>query len=195
MYPISAGIADTLSARSQCHLVELESRSISECAKSHPKVASAQSISSVAMVMMAGPAVMMAAAAAPSVVMSAPATTHMAVTMTVTALHLDDGIAVAAGKDVCGNGRHRQRRRCRGEHRRRDKACLNKTFHPEISSTAQCGEEHKCGGDILFPAHFGFPRGRGTIRPGPFFFANRVSCGELSGPSPLFEIENRSSVP
>src|SRR5207244_3023126 len=109
----------------------------------------------VATVMMAGPAVMMAAATAPSVVMSAPAMmAHMAVAMAVTALHLDDGIAVATGKDVCGNGRHRQRRGCRGEHRGRDKACFNKTFHPGISSTAQCGDEHKCGDGVLFPVWY-----------------------------------------
>jgi hypothetical protein len=127
MYPISAGIADTLSARSQCHLVELESRSISECAKSHLKVASAQSISSVATVMMAGPAVVMAASAAPSVVMSASTMmAHVAVTMTVTALDLDD---VIAGKNARRNSRHRQRRRRRGEDCCGDEARLNKTFH------------------------------------------------------------------
>jgi len=121
---------------------------------------------------------------------------HMTVTMAVTALHLDDGIAVATGKDVCGNGRHRQRRRCRGEHRRRDKACFNKTFHPEISSTAQCGDEHKCGGGILFPLAIGIPSGP-MEQEGRFgsFFRIRFRGRNLSGPSLLFEIENRSSVP
>jgi hypothetical protein len=137
---------------------------------------------------------MMAAPAAPSVVMAAPAMmAHMAVTMAVTALHLDDGISVAAGKDVCGNGRHRQRRRCRGEHRRRDKACLNKTFHPEISSTAHCGDEHKCGDVILFHVSYSHSMEQKGWRFS--FFRIRFRAWNLSGPTLLFEIANRSSVP
>jgi hypothetical protein len=76
---------------------------------------------------------------------------HMTVTMAVSALHLHE---VITGKDAGGYGRHRQCRCRRSEHCGGHKARFNKTFHLGISSTAQCGDEHKFPAWFLFQSRF-----------------------------------------
>jgi len=124
MYPISAGIADTfIGTPEPGALVSQQIR----IRKSHPEAASAQAISPMAMMTVPGPAVVMAASTAPSIMMAATAmAAHMTVTVAVSALHLDHGIA---RKDARRNSRHRQRRCRRGEDGCCNKARLNKTFH------------------------------------------------------------------
>jgi hypothetical protein len=70
--------------------------------------------------------------------MTSAAAAHMTVTMAMTALHLDHGIASVGGKCACRNTGHRGRRRRQGCEGHGDKARLDKSFHG-ISSTADRG--------------------------------------------------------
>jgi hypothetical protein len=77
-------------------------------------------------------------------------TAHMAVTMAMPALYLHEGVAAFSGEHAGRNGRHCQGRRRRSEHGRGNEACLNKTFHVWVSSTAHRGDEHKYCAWLLF---------------------------------------------
>jgi hypothetical protein len=59
--------------------------------------------------------------------MASTAVAHMTVTMAMSALHLHDGIV--GNNRACGNARHRERCRGRGDYRHGDTACLNKSSH------------------------------------------------------------------
>jgi hypothetical protein len=60
------------------------------------------------------------------------AAAHMAVTMTVTALHQHNGIAGVGGYGACRNARHCEGRGRRGRKRNGDKACFDKPSHWDL---------------------------------------------------------------
>jgi hypothetical protein len=64
--------------------------------------------------------------------MTPAAAAHMTVTMAMTALHLDRGIAGVGGKCACWNTGHCGRRRRQGCEGHGDKACLDKSFHGNL---------------------------------------------------------------
>jgi hypothetical protein len=64
--------------------------------------------------------------------MTMAAAAHMAVTLAMTALHLDHGIAGVGGERACRNTRHGRCRRREGGERHGDKACFDKTFHWDL---------------------------------------------------------------
>src|SRR4051812_46991629 len=111
MYPINAGIADTLSRtiRNQCDPVRAGVSTRVQMRKKPPGSGLCAIDSPAAMMMaMTGPAVVMAASATPSVMMTAAAVmAHMAVSMAMPALDLHEGVAAFAGEHARRNGRHR----------------------------------------------------------------------------------------
>jgi hypothetical protein len=82
---------------------------------------------------------MMTASSAPSIVMTSAAAAHMTVAVAMSALYQHNGVTAVGGNGACRNARHRECGRRRGCKRHGDTACLKKSFHLGISSTASCG--------------------------------------------------------
>jgi hypothetical protein len=154
MYPISAGIADTLSRTIRKSVPSGQtgvSTHVQDAQKATGEWLCAIESPAAMMMTVTVPAVVMAASATPSVMMTAAAmTAHMAMTVAMPALYLHERVAAFTGEHAGRNGRHRQRRRRRSEHCRGNEACLNETFHVWISSTAHRGAEHKYCAWLLF---------------------------------------------